>query len=83
MGVHVLYTAGHHRKLVIVERKVLYEGSLNERRQNKHCGVESRKVSMGDILLCRPCSREIDVKAAAGIPRIACIFFSKDQPYFY
>lgn len=29
IGVRVLYTAGHHRKLAIIDRKVLYEGSLN------------------------------------------------------
>jgi phosphatidylserine/phosphatidylglycerophosphate/cardiolipin synthase-like enzyme len=29
IGVHVLYTGGHHRKLVIIDRKILYEGSLN------------------------------------------------------
>jgi phosphatidylserine/phosphatidylglycerophosphate/cardiolipin synthase-like enzyme len=28
-GVEVLFTGGHHRKLVIFDRKLLYEGSLN------------------------------------------------------
>lgn len=29
LGVHVIYTDGHHRKLAILDRTVLYEGSLN------------------------------------------------------
>ena len=29
MGVKVLYTTKHHRKLVIIDRRISYEGSLN------------------------------------------------------
>jgi len=29
LGIHVIYTDGHHRKLAILDRRVLYEGSLN------------------------------------------------------
>jgi phosphatidylserine/phosphatidylglycerophosphate/cardiolipin synthase-like enzyme len=29
LGVHVIYADGHHRKLAILDRSVLYEGSLN------------------------------------------------------
>lgn len=29
MGVQVLYTGNHHRKVAILDRRVLYEGSLN------------------------------------------------------
>jgi len=29
MGITVLYTVGHHRKLAIIDREVFYEGSLN------------------------------------------------------
>ena len=29
MGIQVIYTAGHHRKLAIIDRQILYEGSLN------------------------------------------------------
>jgi phosphatidylserine/phosphatidylglycerophosphate/cardiolipin synthase-like enzyme len=42
IGVHVLYTGGHHRKLVIVDRKVLYEGSLNVLSQNNRSEVMRR-----------------------------------------
>ncbi len=42
LGVHVLYTGGHHRKLVILDRKVLYEGSLNVLSQNSSSEVMRR-----------------------------------------
>lgn len=42
MGVRVLYTGGHHRKLVVVDRRVLYEGSLNVLSQNNSCEVMRR-----------------------------------------
>lgn len=29
LGVTVLYTSGHHRKLAIIDRETVYEGSLN------------------------------------------------------
>jgi phosphatidylserine/phosphatidylglycerophosphate/cardiolipin synthase-like enzyme len=29
LGIIVLYTSGHHRKLAIIDRKIVYEGSLN------------------------------------------------------
>lgn len=28
-GIHVLFTGSHHRKLAIIDRRILYEGSLN------------------------------------------------------
>jgi phosphatidylserine/phosphatidylglycerophosphate/cardiolipin synthase-like enzyme len=28
-GIQVIYTHGHHRKLAIIDRSILYEGSLN------------------------------------------------------
>lgn len=34
IGIHVLFTGGHHRKLVILDRNILYEGSLNVLSQN-------------------------------------------------
>ena len=34
MGAYVIYTDGHHRKLAIFDRKVLYKGSLNILSQN-------------------------------------------------
>ena len=42
MGAHVLYTGGHHRKLAILDRKILYEGSLNILSQNASCEVMRR-----------------------------------------
>lgn len=41
-GVHVLYTGGHHRKLVIIDRAILYEGSLNVLSQNDSCEIMRR-----------------------------------------
>ncbi|NCU40499.1 hypothetical protein EOL73_01950 [Candidatus Saccharibacteria bacterium] len=29
LGITVLYTVGHHRKLAIIDRELFYEGSLN------------------------------------------------------
>lgn len=46
LGVHVLYTNGHHRKLVIVDRKILYEGSLNVLSQNSSSEVMRRIESV-------------------------------------
>lgn len=41
-GVHVLYTGGHHRKLVIIDRAILYEGSLNVLSQNDSSEIMRR-----------------------------------------
>jgi len=46
MGVHVLYTGGHHRKLAIIDRSILYEGSLNILSQNESCEVMRRIESV-------------------------------------
>lgn len=45
LGVHVLYTAGHHRKLAILDRSILYEGSLNILSQNDSAEVMRRVES--------------------------------------
>lgn len=45
-GVHVLYTGGHHRKLVVVDRKILYEGSLNVLSQNDSSEIMRRIESV-------------------------------------
>ncbi len=42
MGVQVLYTNNHHRKLAILDGKLLYEGSLNILSQNSSCEVMRR-----------------------------------------
>jgi len=42
LGIHVLFTGGHHRKLVILDRNILYEGSLNVLSQNDSSEVMRR-----------------------------------------
>lgn len=42
LGVNVLYTGGHHRKLAILDRRVLWEGSLNILSQNESCEIMRR-----------------------------------------
>lgn len=36
-GIIVLFTVGHHRKLAIIDDKILWEGSLNILSQNDSC----------------------------------------------
>ena len=48
MGVQVLYTNNHHRKLAILDGMILYEGSLNILSQNSSCEVMRRIES--DVL---------------------------------
>jgi len=50
MGVKVLYTTKHHRKLVIVDRRISYEGSLNILSFTDSCEIMRRIVS-ADIAL--------------------------------
>ena len=42
VGADVLYTGGHHRKLAVIDRRVLYEGSLNILSQNDSCEIMRR-----------------------------------------
>lgn len=42
LGVGVLFTGGHHRKLAIIDRNVLWEGSLNILSQNSSCEIMRR-----------------------------------------
>lgn len=42
LGVHVLYTKSHHRKLIIIDRSILYEGSLNVLSQNNSTEIMRR-----------------------------------------
>jgi hypothetical protein len=42
MGIVVLFTGGHHRKLAILDRRVLWEGSLNILSQNDSCEIMRR-----------------------------------------
>ena len=45
MGVTVLYTAWHHRKLVIIDRRTVYEGSLNVLSFSDSCEIMRKIVS--------------------------------------
>jgi len=49
-GVSILFTGGHHRKLAIIDREMLWEGSLNILSQNDSCEVmrriESKQLAM-------------------------------------
>src|SRR5476649_1651041 len=42
LGVEVLYTERHHRKLAIIDREILYEGSLNILSQSASCEIMRR-----------------------------------------
>ena len=48
MGVVVLYTGGHHRKLAIIDRKVFYEGSLNILSYRDSCEIMRRVASSAE-----------------------------------
>jgi phosphatidylserine/phosphatidylglycerophosphate/cardiolipin synthase-like enzyme len=43
MGIKVLFTGGHHRKLAIIDRQILWEGSLNILSQRNSCEI-MRKI---------------------------------------
>lgn len=45
LGVKLLYTGGHHRKLAIVDRRILWEGSLNILSQGDSCEIMRRVTS--------------------------------------
>lgn len=45
IGVNVLFTVKHHRKLAIVDRKVFWEGSLNILSYYDSCEIMRRTVS--------------------------------------
>lgn len=45
LGIEVLITGGHHRKLAIIDQQILYEGSLNILSQNDSCEVMCRIYS--------------------------------------
>jgi phosphatidylserine/phosphatidylglycerophosphate/cardiolipin synthase-like enzyme len=49
IGVLVLFTVGHHRKLAILDKRIVWEGSLNILSQNDSCEImrriESRKLA--------------------------------------
>lgn len=45
IGVKVLYTVKHHRKLAIIDSEILWEGSLNILSQGDSCEIMRRTVS--------------------------------------
>jgi len=49
MGVRVLYAGGHHRKLAVIDKRVLWEGSLNILSNNGTCEfmrrIESKELA--------------------------------------
>jgi phosphatidylserine/phosphatidylglycerophosphate/cardiolipin synthase-like enzyme len=45
LGVKVLFTGGHHRKLAIIDRGILWEGSLNILSQGNSCEIMRRITS--------------------------------------
>lgn len=45
LGVTILFTANHHRKIAIIDHRVLWEGSLNILSQNDSCEVMRRIAS--------------------------------------
>lgn len=48
VGVTVLFTGGHHRKLAIFDRSILYEGSLNILSQNDSSEI-MRRIHSPDL----------------------------------
>lgn len=48
LGIKVLYTVGHHRKLAIIDRRVVYEGSLNILSFSDSCEI-MRKIASEQI----------------------------------
>ena len=42
LGITVLYTSNHHRKLAIIDDHILYEGSLNILSQSDSCEIMRR-----------------------------------------
>lgn len=42
LGVNVLFTGGHHRKIAILDRSTLWEGSLNILSQSNSCEIMRR-----------------------------------------
>ena len=45
LGILVLFTVGHHRKVVIIDRQIIWEGSLNALSQNNSCELMRRIYS--------------------------------------
>jgi len=48
LGVKVLYTSGHHRKLAVIDRYIVWEGSLNILSFNDSCEI-MRKIESATL----------------------------------
>ena len=48
LGIIVLFTGGHHRKLAIIDSKIIWEGSLNILSFNDSCEIMRRIASPTD-----------------------------------
>jgi phosphatidylserine/phosphatidylglycerophosphate/cardiolipin synthase-like enzyme len=48
LGIEVLYTGNHHRKLAIIDKRIIYEGSLNILSQTDSCEV-MRRIESGEL----------------------------------
>jgi len=46
IGITVLYTVGHHRKLAIIDKQTIWEGSLNILSFNDSCEIMRRITSI-------------------------------------
>ena len=46
IGVHVMFTENHHRKLAVIDRSIVYEGSLNVLSQNNSKEIMRRIESV-------------------------------------
>ena len=49
IGIEVLMTTGHHRKLAIIDNNILWEGSLNILSQNDSCEIMRRIRSVESV----------------------------------
>ena len=45
LGIDILFTSGHHRKIAIIDDDILWEGSLNILSQNDSCEIMRRMQS--------------------------------------
>ncbi len=54
MGVKVLYTVKHHRKLAVIDEEILWEGSLNILSHGDSCEIMRRTSSISIVyeMLC-------------------------------
>lgn len=53
LGITVLYTIAHHRKLAIIDRNIVYEGSLNILSFSDSCEIMRKIVS--DVIALELC----------------------------